>query len=187
MKVIPTHLAGVVIVEPAVYEDTRGYFMETYHRERYGQQAIGAEFIQDNLSFSVLNTLRGLHFQVRCPQAKLVQVISGEIFDVAVDLRFGSATFGRWAGIRLSEENRRQLFIPEGFAHGFCVLSDTARFLYKCSAVYDPTDEGGILWSDPGIGIDWPITDPILSEKDAAYPCLASISPHRLPGGAGTP
>ena len=127
----------------------------------------------------------GLHFQIRCPQAKLVQVISGEIFDVAVDLRPGSPTFGDWAGVCLSEKNHRQLFIPEGFAHGFCVLSDTARFLYKCSAFYDPADEGGILWSDPDIGIDWPITDPLLSEKDAAFPRLANIPPDRLPGKAG--
>ena len=181
LKIIATDLAGAVIIEPAVYEDSRGYFMETFERNRYADAVGGREFVQDNLSFSVKNTLRGLHFQIRRPQAKLVQVVSGEVFDVAVDLRPGSGTYGRWTGIRLSEKNRRQLFIPEGFAHGFCVLSETAFFLYKCSAFYDPSDEGGILWSDPTIGIDWPVAAPIVSAKDAAFQPLATLSPDRLP------
>jgi len=183
MKIIPTDIEGLVLVEPRRFGDDRGYFMETFHQDRYGQSGIKQAFVQDNFSFSVKNTLRGLHFQIRRPQAKLVQVLSGKIFDVVVDLRSGSATFGRWTGLALSEDNGRQLYIPEGFAHGFCVLSDTARFIYKCSDIYDPGDEGGILWSDPAIGIDWPVTAPILSEKDAAFPCLADVPHHRLPGG----
>jgi dTDP-4-dehydrorhamnose 3,5-epimerase len=182
MKIIPTDIEGVVVVEPRRYGDDRGYFMETFHQHRYGQSGMGQPFVQDNFSFSVKNTLRGLHFQIRRPQAKLVQVLSGTIFDVVVDLRSGSPTFGRWTGLTLSEDNGRQLFIPKGFAHGFCVLSDTARFIYKCSDVYLPEDEGGVLWSDTAIGIDWPVTDPILSEKDAAFPCLGDVPPHRLPG-----
>ena len=181
MKIIETELPGVVVIEPQVFADARGYFMETYQRQRYDDAVGRRGFVQDNLSFSVQNTLRGLHFQVRQPQAKLVQVISGEIFDVAVDLRPESATFGRWTGVFLSEKNHRQVFIPERFAHGFCVLSDTARFLYKCSRCYDPADEGGVLWSDPAINIDWPVADPILSAKDAAFAPLSSLSPDQLP------
>lgn len=181
MNVIPTDLEGVLIIEPRVFEDRRGFFLETYQQERYEKSGIPCAFVQDNLSYSVKNTLRGLHFQVEHPQAKLVQAITGEIFDVAVDIRKGSPTFGRWIGVRLSEQNRRQIFIPEGFAHGFCVLSDTAHFLYKCSDFYAPGDEGGILWSDPEIGIEWPVSDPIISEKDIDLPRLADFPAHRLP------
>ncbi len=181
MKITPTALQDVLIVEPRVFEDPRGFFMETYHHTRYRQFGIPARFVQDNLSFSVRGTLRGLHYQVNRVQAKLVQVITGEIYDVALDVRPGSATFGQWTGVRLSGKNRRQLFIPGGFAHGFCVLSDTAHFLYKCSDVYTPADEAGVLWSDPDIHIDWPVEDPIVSEKDKRLPCLHELPPSKLP------
>lgn len=180
MNVIPTAIEDVLLIEPKVFSDTRGYFMETYHRQRYRESGIPSEFVQDNLSFSVKGTLRGLHYQIRHPQAKLVQVISGEVFDVAVDLRIGSPSFGKWIGERLSSENKRQLFIPEGFAHGFCVLSETAIFLYKCSDVYDPQGEGGLLWSDPNVGIVWPVDVPLLSPKDSRFPLLKDIPEQML-------
>jgi len=180
MNIIPTSLDGLLIIEPAVFKDKRGYFLETYHQQRYCNSGIEYIFVQDNLSFSIKGTLRGLHFQIRKPQAKLVQVLSGEIFDVAVDVRPASASFGKWSGVRLSEQNKRQLLIPQGFAHGFCVLSETARFSYKCSAHYDPQDEGGILWSDPSIDIKWPVKDPVLSEKDQKFPCLCELPPEKL-------
>ena len=184
MKTHPTPLEGVLIIEPAVFEDKRGFFMETYQRERYAHAGITDHFVQDNLSRSVKNTLRGLHFQRRHPQAKLVQVLHGEIFDVAVDIRSGSKTFGRWTGVRLSAENRHQLFIPGGFAHGFCVLSDTALFSYKCTDFYHPDDEGGVLWSDPDIAVNWPVENPILSDKDSRFSTLAEFIGH---GGLGEP
>jgi dTDP-4-dehydrorhamnose 3,5-epimerase len=182
MNVIPTALKEVLIVEPDVYADKRGFFMETYHQDRYRKAGMPQVFVQDNLSFSVKGALRGLHYQISRPQAKLVQVVSGDIFDVAVDIRKGSPTFGQWAGVILSSETKRQLFVPEGFAHGFCVLSETALFLYKCSDLYAQGGEGGILWSDPAIGIEWPITDPIISDKDSRLPCLSALLPHQLPG-----
>ena len=175
MNIITTQLDGVIIIEPEVFRDNRGFFMETYSRDRYKEAGVVCDFVQDNLSYSMKGTLRGLHFQIKRPQAKLVQVVTGEIFDVAVDIRPGSSTFGKWAGVYLSEENRRQLFIPEGFAHGFCVISETAYFLYKCSDFYFQHDEGGIIWSDPDIGIDWPVKDPIISEKDKQLPRLLGI------------
>lgn len=180
MNLITTSIPGVLIIEPKVFRDSRGFFMETYHQKRYRESEINRDFVQDNLSFSVKGTLRGLHFQVKRPQAKLVQVIAGEIFDAAVDIRPGSRTFGKWIGVYLSDQNNRQVFIPEGFAHGFCVLSETAHFLYKCSEFYVPEDEGGILWSDPEIGIDWPVTDPIISEKDKKHPRLSELLPNQL-------
>lgn len=175
MKTITTPLEGPLIIEPRVFGDNRGFFVETHHQRRYREYGIDRTFVQDNVSFSVKGTLRGLHFQIRKPQAKLVQVLTGEIFDVAVDIRCESDTFARWFGLRLSERNKRQLFIPEGFAHGFCVLSESALFSYKCSDYYDPRDEGGILWSDPSLAIDWPIGTPIVSEKDSRLPLLAQI------------
>ncbi len=178
MKIIKTLLEGVFIIEPKVFRDSRGFFMETYNQNRYRESGIHRIFVQDNLSCSVKGTLRGLHFQVKHPQAKLVQVITGEIFDVAVDIRPDSPTFGKWAGVYLSDQNRRQLFIPEGFAHGFCVLSETAHFLYKCSDFYAPEDEGGIIWSDPEIGINWPVNNPIISDKDKEYLNLFDVIPH---------
>jgi dTDP-4-dehydrorhamnose 3,5-epimerase len=181
MNIMTTSIEGVLMIEPDVFEDSRGFFMETYNRNRYIKSGINTLFVQDNLSYSVQGAVRGLHYQIRTPQAKLVQVISGEIFDVAVDIRRDSPTFGKWTGFHLSDRNRRQLFIPQGFAHGFCVLSEIAYFLYKCSDFFVPDDEGGIIWSDPDIGIDWPVQDPIISEKDKQYPRLSEINPDQLP------
>lgn len=181
MKVIPTKLEGVLILEPRSFGDQRGYFMEIFQATRYAEAGIDRSFVQDNLSFSVRNTLRGLHYQRPNSQAKLVQVVTGEIFDVAVDIRLGSPTFGQWEGVILSAENRRQLFIPEGFAHGFCVLSATAHFLYKCSEYYSPNDESGIRWDDPDIAISWPIDAPILSDRDRQFPFLNQMITERMP------
>jgi len=181
MNIITTSIEGVLIIEPAVFKDNRGFFMETYQQERYSKSGIKQAFVQDNLSFSVQGTLRGLHYQVKHPQAKLVQVITGEIFDVAVDIRPGSSTFGKWTGAYLSDENKRQLFIPQGFAHGFCVISKTAHFLYKCSDFYTPEDECGINWADSDIAIDWPVKNPIVSEKDRHNPELCNLLPKQLP------
>ena len=181
MKLLPTELEGVFVIEPRVFPDPRGFFMETFHRERYEALGLHADFCQDNLSFSSKNTLRGLHYQFPHAQAKLVQVLQGEIFDVAVDIRRGSPTFGRAVGVSLSESNRLQLFIPRGFAHGFCVLSATALFAYKCSDFYAPDCDRGVQWSDPGLGIAWPIEDPLLSAKDQGLPLLKDIPPERLP------
>ena len=183
MNIIPTDLEGVLIIEPDVFADPRGFFVETYQRRRYGQLGIESRFVQDNLSFSVKGALRGLHYQKKHPQAKLVQVITGEIFDVAVDIRPGSSGFGRWTGVTLSEKNKRQVLIPKGFAHGFCVCSETAHVLYKCSDYYRPDDEGGINWKDPDIRIDWPVKDPILSHKDRQFSFLRDLSPEQLPVG----
>lgn len=181
MKATPTDLDGVILLEPMVFKDARGFFLETFHRDKYAAVGIDCAFVQDNLSYSQKNTLRGLHFQLTHPQAKLVQVISGEVFDVAVDIRHGSPTFGRWHGAWLSGANRRQLFIPAGFAHGFCVVSESAYFHYKCSDVYTPGDEGGVRFDDPDIGIDWPADAPLLSDKDRAYRVLKEIPADRLP------
>ena len=181
MKMLPTKLDGVYIIEPPVFEDTRGFFMETYHQRRYTEAGINLVFVQDNFSRSVRGTLRGLHYQLHQAQAKLIQVIQGTIFDVAVDIRSGSPLFGQWVGAHLSAENRRQLFLPEGFAHGFCVLSESADVMYKCTDFYAPDDEGGILWSDPTLAIDWPISRPLLSAKDSKLPCLGDIPPDKLP------
>ena len=169
MQIKPTPLDGMLILEPQIFEDERGYFIETHHNQRFQSADIDCTFVQDNLSFSKKNVLRGLHFQKTKPQAKLIQAVSGGIFDVGVDLRKGSPTFGKWFGVVLSEENKRQFFVPEGFAHGFCVLSQSAHVAYKCSDFYDPQDEGGLHWSDPDIAIDWPLTDPILSAKDSQF------------------
>jgi dTDP-4-dehydrorhamnose 3,5-epimerase len=181
MKLVQTELEGVVVIEPRVFEDPRGFFMETFHRERYEALGIREDFCQDNLSFSSCNTLRGLHYQFPHAQAKLVQVLQGEIFDVAVDIRRGSPTYGRAVGVTLSGQNRRQMFIPKGFAHGFCVLSETALFAYKCSDFYAPDCDLGVRWCDPAIGIRWPVADPLLSAKDRQLPLLTDIPPERLP------
>ncbi|MBN2033313.1 MAG: dTDP-4-dehydrorhamnose 3,5-epimerase [Deltaproteobacteria bacterium] len=181
MKVLPTSLKDVLIIIPQIFQDERGFFMETYQQKRYRESGIDCTFVQDNLSYSVQNTLRGLHYQHPCSQAKLIEVIKGEIFDVAVDIRRGSQTFGEWAGVRLSDENKRQLFVPEGFAHGFCVLSKKAVVYYKCSDFYSPENEGGILWADPQIGISWPVQNPLISQKDSMYEILNNIPPERLP------
>lgn len=181
MKVNTTSLEGVRIVEPDAYEDNRGFFMETYQEKRYRDLGIKVLFVQDNLSFSVKGTLRGLHYQLPHQQSKLVQVIMGEVFDVAVDIRRGSPTFGKWTFARLSQRNRRQLFVPVGFAHGFCVLSETAYVSYKCSDYYSPENERGLLWSDPDLGIDWPLKALLLSVKDNKYACLKDIPGDLLP------
>jgi dTDP-4-dehydrorhamnose 3,5-epimerase len=166
MNVIETKLQGVVIIEPKVFGDNRGFFMETWNKKKFENAGLPYNFVQDNLSFSTKGVLRGLHFQNPNPQGKLVYVLQGEVFDVAVDIRMGSPTFGQWEGVTLSSENKRQFFIPDGFAHGFCVMSDTALFAYKCTDIYNPQAERGIIWNDPDIGIEWPIRQPILSEKD---------------------
>ena len=181
MKINPTSIKDVLVIEPKVFRDSRGFFMETFHQRRYKKAGINRTFVQDNLSFSVKHTIRGLHFQIKIPQAKLIQVIAGEIFDVVVDIRLDSSTYGQWISMHLSDQNNRQLFIPEGFAHGFCVLSETALFSYKCSDFYYADDEGGILWSDPEIGIDWPVEEPIVSEKDKHNPILSDLSDDLLP------
>lgn len=177
-----TSIEGVVIVDVKSHGDGRGYFMETYKRPDFEAGGITCDFVQDNQSSSVRGVLRGLHFQIEHPQSKLVRVVSGEVFDVAVDLRPGSPTYGRWEGVVLSAENRRQFFVPRGFAHGFLVLSDEAEFCYKCDDVYHPNDEGGLMWDDPAIGVEWPplsgdeAFDPakvILSEKDRHHPPFA--------------
>lgn len=156
IHVTPTPIKGLFVIEPAVFGDERGYFMETYNRQDMRRAGLDMEFVQDNQSMSTKGVLRGLHFQKQHPQGKLVRVIEGMVFDVAVDLRAGSSTYGRWHGVELSAENRKQLYIPEGFAHGFLVLSDRAVFCYKCTDFYHPEDEGGIAWNDPGIGVVWP-------------------------------
>jgi dTDP-4-dehydrorhamnose 3,5-epimerase len=181
MKILTTELEGVLIIEPQVFGDQRGFFLETYQKRRYGCSGIEAEFVQDNLSFSVRRTLRGLHFQHPNEQAKLVQVLQGEVFDAAVDVRYGSPTFGHCASVILSARNHRQLIIPRGFAHGFCVLSDSALFAYKCDNYYSPEHENGIVWNDPDIAIPWPVKDPILSNRDSQFPFLRQIEPDRLP------
>jgi len=176
MKINQTNLDGVLHIEPKVFGDARGFFLETYNKARYMEAGFpDVEFVQDNHSRSSKGVLRGLHFQLNHPQGKLVQVATGSVFDVAVDIRAGSPTFGQWYGCVLSEENHHQLWIPPKFAHGFCVLSDTADFVYKCTNYYQPEDEGGLLWNDPDVGIDWPLTEPLLSEKDKAYACLKDI------------
>jgi dTDP-4-dehydrorhamnose 3,5-epimerase len=173
MRVVCTDLADVLIVEPDVFQDSRGFFLETYHAEKYGKAGLDVTFVQDNHSRSVAGTLRGLHLQRTRPQGKLVRAIEGEIYDVAVDVRPDSPTFGRWVGVTLTAENFRQCYIPPGFAHGFCVLSEYAQVEYKCTDFYNPADEIGIAWDDPAIGISWPITAPILSARDQAHRPLA--------------
>lgn len=181
MKLTPTELDGIVVIEPKVFRDNRGRFMETFHRKRYAECGIDLEFLQDNTSYSRKGVLRGLHYQFPCDQAKLVQVLRGEVFDVVVDIRRDSATFGRWTGRRLSANNHLQMYIPSGFAHGFCVLSGVAVFSYKCSDFYAPDCERGLLWSDPDVGIDWPLKNPWISERDQTLPFLRDISPKDLP------
>ena len=167
MKISHSKLKGCVIIEPRVFGDERGFFLETFQAVRYEQEAgIDLPFVQDNHSRSARGVLRGLHFQKTKPQGKLVRVVRGEVYDVDVDIRKGSATFGEWEGIILSEDNKKQVWVPPGFAHGFIVLSDTADFEYKCTDYYDPNDEGCILWNDPDLGIPWPVANPVLSTKD---------------------
>ncbi|ABG06027.1 dTDP-4-dehydrorhamnose 3,5-epimerase [Rubrobacter xylanophilus DSM 9941] len=181
MRVLRTELPGVLVVEPQVFGDERGFFMESFNGRRYREAGLPERFVQDNLSLSRRGVLRGLHFQHPRGQGKLVSVLRGEVFDVAVDVRRGSPTFGRWVGLSLSEENRRQLYIPPGFAHGFVVLSEAALFFYKCTEYYAPECERTVLWSDPEIGIGWPVEEPVLSEKDRKAPALREMPPGHLP------
>ena len=176
MKVIETSICGCVIIEPTVFGDERGFFLETFHAARYAESAgINLPFVQDNHSRSSKGVLRGLHFQKTKPQGKLVRVVRGEVYDVAVDIRANSKTFGKWEAVILSEHNKLQFWVPPGFAHGFVVLSDIADFEYKCTDFYDSTDEGSILWSDPDLGIQWPVQNPIVSSKDAVAKQLADL------------
>ncbi len=181
IKYTKTDLPGVLLIEPRVFKDSRGFFMETFHQKKYAEAGIDHAFLQDNYSHSTRGTLRGLHYQLKHPQAKLVYVIKGEIYDVAVDIRRGSPGFGKWVGQYLSDKNRRQIFVPEGFAHGFCVISETADVLYKTTDLYEPDDEYGVLWSDPTIRIDWPVEVPIVSDKDKQFPGLKEVTETHLP------
>jgi len=181
LQVIAQEIPEVKLVIPDVFGDSRGFFQETFRAEKYRDAGIGVTFVQDNWSRSVKGTLRGLHYQLPNPQDKLVWVVRGEIYDVAVDVRLGSPTFGKWVAAILSEANHHQFFVPAGFAHGFCVLSDEADFMYKCSTMYSPKDEKGILWSDPALAIPWPVTAPILSKRDTTLKALAAMSSDELP------
>ena len=181
MNVVETGLPGVLVFEPKVFGDERGFFMETWHADRYEEAGLPARFVQDNLSFSQCGVLRGLHFQNPDQQGKLVYVLQGEVYDVAVDIRVGSPTFGEWEAVVLSSENKRQFYVPEGFAHGFLVTSDAALFAYKCTARYNAKAEASVLWNDPEISIEWPVETPLLSEKDRVAPTLGEISSECLP------
>jgi len=173
----PTSLPEVILIEPRVHRDARGFFLESYHAQRFADGGISARFVQDNHSLSARGTLRGLHMQRHFAQGKLIRCTQGKIFDVAVDARPGSASFGRWVGETLSARNFRQLWVPPGFLHGFCVVSKTAQVEYKCTELYHPEDEIGVIWNDPAIGVRWPVAAPLLSAKDAALPRLSEIEP----------
>lgn len=177
MKVIETNLPGVLIIEPQLHGDARGFFLESFHEQRYSEAGISLPFVQDNQSRSRKGVLRGLHFQKTKPQGKLVRVSAGEVFDVAVDINPDSATYGQWTGTRLTSEKHNQMYVPPGYAHGFLVLSEYADFQYKCTAFYDPGDEGGVRWDDPDIGVEWPLIDaPLVSEKDQQLPSLKDLT-----------
>ncbi|MCP4127207.1 MAG: dTDP-4-dehydrorhamnose 3,5-epimerase [Gammaproteobacteria bacterium] len=176
MKVIPSSIPDVLIIEPDLFGDERGFFMETWHAEKFSAHGIALPFVQDNHSRSQHGVLRGLHYQLTRPQGKLVRVVSGAVYDVAVDIRRGSATYGQWVGVELSQENNRQMYVPPGFAHGFCVLSEYADFLYKCTDFYAPDDEQGIIWNDPDIGIEWPDFQFVVSHKDATNRSLKELA-----------
>lgn len=181
MKHLTTEIPGILIIEPQVFGDSRGFFMESWNSKRYASLGIPADFVQDNISYSARGVLRGLHFQNPRAQGKLVSVMQGEVFDVAVDIRKGSPHFGKWVGVLLSADNKRQLYIPPGFAHGFAVVSEMALFTYKCTELYEPEVEGGIAWDDPDIGIKWPISPPSLSKRDSLAPRLRDFPKDRLP------
>jgi dTDP-4-dehydrorhamnose 3,5-epimerase len=185
MRVSSTRLPEVLLIEPRLHADQRGFFVETYSHRRYAEAGVTATFVQDNLSRSMGRTLRGLHLQHPHGQGKLVSVVQGEVFDVAVDVRLGSPTFGQWIGARLTGDDHRQVFVPPGFAHGFCVTSETAVFAYKCTDDYHPEAELGVAWDDPELAISWPVADPIVSARDGAWPRLRDIPPERLPPYAG--
>jgi len=181
LEKLNTSLPGVWELQPKVIRDARGFFLETYHQQKFAGLGIHDSFVQDNQSRSAKGTLRGLHYQLRHPQAKLCRVVEGEVLDVALDIRIGSPTFGKWTSVLLSAERQNQIFIPQGFAHGFVVLSDSAQFLYKCSDFYDPGSEYGIIWNDPDLAISWGVANPLVSEKDAKYSTLAAMPREFLP------
>lgn len=181
MKFTETALPGCVVIEPQVFGDSRGFFYESYNEAKYRDAGIDRRFVQSNVSRSARGVLRGLHYQWPHPQGKLVSVLEGEVYDVAVDIRRGSPTFGQWAGVMLTADNHRHFWIPEGFAHGFCVVSEFATFSYQCTDLYDAKADGGVRWDDPAIGIDWPVSRPLLSEKDGKTPLLADVALDRLP------
>jgi dTDP-4-dehydrorhamnose 3,5-epimerase len=176
VRVTTTELSGVLVIEPDVHRDGRGFFVETYHAERYAKYGITSPFVQDNHSRSAARTIRGLHLQLRRPQGKLIRVIEGEVFDVAVDVRRGSATFGRWVSVMLTADNFKQCYVPPGFAHGFCVISEVAEVEYKATEPYDPASELGIAWNDPTLAIRWPVAEPLLSDRDKHLPRLADLA-----------
>jgi dTDP-4-dehydrorhamnose 3,5-epimerase len=181
LQKLETSLPGVWELRPNVFRDARGFFMETYNQRKFAELGISEPFVQDNHSCSAKGILRGLHYQLHHPQAKLCRVVEGEAFDVAVDIRVGSPTFAKWTSVVLSSKAQNQIYIPAGFAHGFLALTETVQFLYKCSEFFDPGDEHGILWSDPALAISWNVSDPLISEKDRRYVPLASVSPEFLP------
>jgi dTDP-4-dehydrorhamnose 3,5-epimerase len=187
VQLIETALPDVLLIEPRVFSDSRGFFMETFNQRRMAELGVDRHFVQDNHSRSVRGVLRGLHYQLGCPQAKLVRVTRGRVVDVVADIRRGSPTFGSWVMAELSEENRHMLFAPEGFAHGFLVLSEVAEFQYKCSDLYAPAEERGVAWNDPDLGIDWPLNglEPILSPRDSAHPRLSKVAEKDLPVWSG--
>lgn len=176
MKFVPSAIPGVIVIEPDVHKDSRGFFLETYHAEKYRAGGIPDVFVQDNQSRSGGGTIRGLHLQLERPQGKLIRVIEGEIFDVAVDVRRGSPTFGKWVGVTLTADNFKQCYVPKGFAHGFAVVSTVAQVEYKCTDIYDAASEIGIAWDDPALGITWPFSSPILSDRDRRHPRLADVT-----------
>ena len=181
LKRIDTRLPGVCVIEPVVHGDVRGYFFESFHAKKYAELGVDVRFVQSNVSRSARGVLRGLHYQWPNPQGKLVSVLDGEVYDVAVDIRRGSPTFGQSVGVMLTADNHRHFWVPEGFAHGFCVLSEFATFTYQCTALYDPKADAGIRWNDAALGIDWPLSDPLLSDKDGKTPLLEDVPPERLP------
>lgn len=181
MKVIQTAVPGAMVIEPRVFGDARGFFYESFNEAAYREAGIAARFVQANVSRSARGVLRGLHYQWPSPQGKLVSVLEGEVYDVAVDIRRGSPTFGRWVGAMLTADNHRHFWIPEGFAHGFCVLSDFATFSYQCTTLYEREHDAGIRWNDADIAIDWPVSAPLLSDKDTRAPFLKDVAPERLP------
>ncbi|MFC1759944.1 dTDP-4-dehydrorhamnose 3,5-epimerase [Candidatus Neomarinimicrobiota bacterium] len=176
-----SEIYGIKIITPQIYKDDRGYFFESYNANDFNKLGLLNKFVQDNQAYSKKGTIRGLHFQLKYPQGKLVRVIKGEVFDVAVDIRRGSPTFGKYVGVNLSDKNNKIVYIPEGFAHGYVVLSETAIFQYKCTEIYHPEDEYGLLWNDKGLNIQWPVKNPILSEKDKSLPTLQLIKENKLP------
>jgi dTDP-4-dehydrorhamnose 3,5-epimerase len=181
MKIINTSLEGVLVIEPQVFGDSRGFFYESFHQAKFRDAGIEASFVQTNVSRSTRGVLRGLHYQFPAPQGKLVSVLDGEVYDVAVDIRPSSATFGKWTAAMLSADNKRHFWIPPGFAHGFCVVSEAATFYYQCTTLYDPEADAAIRWDDPAIAIDWPINDPVLSDRDQRAPYLADVGLDHLP------